>query len=588
MKEILLGTTGTGAEPVTIDVAKLLLTRLLITANSGGGKSWLIRRIAELICKILPVIIIDPEGEYGTLREKFPFVLIGPGGEAPADCRSAKLTMHKMLELRTSAIFDLSELEPHEKHIYVKIISEAAINSPKEFWRDTLFIFDEAQLFCPENGKGHSEARAAVLGFPTRGRKRGFGCIFATQRLAKLAFDARAEMLNRIIGMMFEPEDVKAAAAILGVKADQEFSRNMRTMPVGNFYGFGRAICLEPQLFQAGPVETSHEARKTKHGVKAPPTPTELRRLLPQLADLPEQAETEITNMREAEERIRELNQRLREARQVAARQTEPAKTRIVTEKILTPAQAKRLTQLQKQLSGLTAELSKLPGMWDKISIQLAEIKDGTADLTKALTPEREPMPAAAPVVDRTGYEPPQEASGIQLQPVAPKPTHHDGSGLKLSGALLDTLRVCAQYRATGASDSQIGILVGRKATSRKTFRSALKSEGLIEDYGAGWRATDKGIAALGRDFQPIADGQGAARVLAAEIDRIGACLLQPVCGALSKSRHQRGTRACHRAKGNVSQNFQVQLASPEIDRRGPGKLKPFLRHERQHSFLRH
>src|SRR5947209_2102103 len=89
---------------VELDVAILLKTRLLIQANSGGGKSWLIRRLAEQLFGVAPVIIIDPEGEFSTLREKFGFVLVGKGGETPADPRSAKLVAHKLLELQASAV----------------------------------------------------------------------------------------------------------------------------------------------------------------------------------------------------------------------------------------------------------------------------------------------------------------------------------------------------------------------------------------------------------------------------------------------------------------------------------------------------
>jgi hypothetical protein len=71
----------------------------------------------------------------------------------------------------------------------------------------------------------------------------------------------------------------------------------------------------------------------------------------------------------------------------------------------------------------------------------------------------------------------------------------------------LDTLRVCAQYRQTGATDSQIGVLIGKKSTSRKTFRSTLMSRGLIESYGEGWRATDAGMEALGNSFTPLPTG---------------------------------------------------------------------------------
>lgn len=67
-------TIGHGA---SIDVDVLLATRLLIQANSGGGKSYLLRRLAEQLFGKVPVIIIDPEGEFATLREKYARVLCG-------------------------------------------------------------------------------------------------------------------------------------------------------------------------------------------------------------------------------------------------------------------------------------------------------------------------------------------------------------------------------------------------------------------------------------------------------------------------------------------------------------------------------
>ena len=95
---------------VTLDLATLLGTRLLVQANSGGGKSWLLRRLAEQLFGKVPVWITDPEGEFASLRERFGFVLVGKGGETPVDPRTAPLVAHKLLELGASAVFDLYDL----------------------------------------------------------------------------------------------------------------------------------------------------------------------------------------------------------------------------------------------------------------------------------------------------------------------------------------------------------------------------------------------------------------------------------------------------------------------------------------------
>src|SRR6266436_8302518 len=102
-------------QSVSIDLPTLLDTRLLVQANSGGGKSWLLRRILEQSQGKVQQIVIDLEGEFATLREKYDYVLAGKDGDTPADPKSAALLARKLLELNVSAIIDLYELHYHER-----------------------------------------------------------------------------------------------------------------------------------------------------------------------------------------------------------------------------------------------------------------------------------------------------------------------------------------------------------------------------------------------------------------------------------------------------------------------------------------
>ena len=56
---------GSGSTPLHVDLEKLLKTRLLVVANSGGGKSFLLRQIAEKAGRFTTIIVIDIEGEWG-------------------------------------------------------------------------------------------------------------------------------------------------------------------------------------------------------------------------------------------------------------------------------------------------------------------------------------------------------------------------------------------------------------------------------------------------------------------------------------------------------------------------------------------
>jgi DNA helicase HerA-like ATPase len=58
-----------------INLEDLLQSRLLIQANSGGGKSVLARVIIEETFGKVHFIVMDIEGEYYTLKEKYGDVL---------------------------------------------------------------------------------------------------------------------------------------------------------------------------------------------------------------------------------------------------------------------------------------------------------------------------------------------------------------------------------------------------------------------------------------------------------------------------------------------------------------------------------
>lgn len=314
-----------------LDVPRLIESRLLVQANSGGGKSWAIRRLLEQTWGACQHIVIDVEGEFHTLREQFDYVLAGQkGGDCPADTKSASLLARRLLELNVSAIVDIYELGTQRQR-FVKLFLESLVNAPRELWHPALIVVDEAHMFCPETG--HSESAGAVIDLMTRGRKRGFCGVLATQRIAKLHKDAAAEANNKLIGRSALDIDMKRAAAELGFTAREDMQR-LRTLPAGVFYAFGPALGLEVVQIKVGSVATTHP----KAGQRAaPPTPPKerIRKVLAQLADLPAEAATEATTAAELRTKVVELEAR------IAAR---PApEIRVIERRILTEADIERL-----------------------------------------------------------------------------------------------------------------------------------------------------------------------------------------------------------------------------------------------------
>jgi hypothetical protein len=305
--KITIGQTAEGKH-VGFDLDMLITTRLLIQANSGAGKSYLLRKLMEQLFGHIQVICLDPEGEFATLREKFGFVLVGKGGETPADPRIAADVAEKLLELRAPAVCDLYEMKPSEQHQWVQNFLHALIYAPKKLWHPAIIIVDEAQMFCPQEGE--SVASEAMVELTTKGRKRGFCAVWATQRLAKVDKDATSMLLNRLVGGTFEDVDVKRALDLLSVLPEEkrEMKQELRVLDPGWFYAFGRAVSKERVLFKVGKVETSHpKPGSSKHAAEPPPAPEAVAKLLPSLADLPQAAEEKARTLAEMKKQLHAL-----------------------------------------------------------------------------------------------------------------------------------------------------------------------------------------------------------------------------------------------------------------------------------------
>lgn len=296
---------------ISIDLSRLIETRLLIQANSGAGKSFAIRKLLEETHGEVQQIVLDMEGEFSTLREKFDYVLAGKGGDVEASPRTAELLARKILKLGVSLIVDLYELKKHERILFVKNFAEALVNAPKELWHPAIIVIDEAHVFVPE--KGESAAASAVTDLATRGRKRGFCTVLATQRLSKLNKDAAAECLNKLIGRTSLDIDRKRASDELGF-FNQKDSLTLRSLKPGNFFSFGPAISDEVIQCKIGEVKTSHPKAGQRLGLRKTRPTNHIRAVLKKLDDLPKEAETEIRDINAMRNRIKELEIQIRKA----------------------------------------------------------------------------------------------------------------------------------------------------------------------------------------------------------------------------------------------------------------------------------
>lgn len=519
----IIGTTidDDGEHIVTIDVDRLIETRLVVTAISGGGKSHTVRRILEQTQGKVQHLIIDPEGEFYTLREKFPYLLAGRNGDCPAEVRSAGLLATKLLELRTSAILDIYGLtsdpnSPNNRAHFVKAFLDALLNADQRLFHPCIVVIDEAHKYCPEKGEGESVATGSVINLMADGRKKHLCGILATQRISKLHKSAVSEAHNMMIGKSTLDVDVTRAMKNLGFKTGRE--NEIRRLKKGHFWTYGPALTDEvADVLVADTLTRSPKlgARMTK---PAPPSGA-IQKILKQLADIPEEVAKKEQTEKDLRAEIAELKKSLRTAPAIKFAQPLPVEktvTKIIEKWAISSKQMKGVENFVKRLAMLTNTIDAKGDLLVEIG---RSVRESLLEVREAISsPIQPPKLPGGPLGRRFVDVRPiveQQKTNLRVQTTAAEEKKAvavvaaqngdlvapvKGSGRKILTAL-------AQY-PQGRSMIQVAALIGSKLHgSYFAELTALRKNGFIEGPGSGMTITPTGLNFLG-PFEPLPVGE--------------------------------------------------------------------------------
>lgn len=496
MKPVIIGTSENSTQ-VSLDVLKFADTRCLIQGNSGGGKSYLLRVIAEQTIGQIQTVIFDSEGEFSTLREIHPdLLLISGDGEIKPNVKAAGLLARKLCELNVSAVIGIDDMPIDAQRKFVRLFLESLMSAPRAIWHPMLLMIDEAHKFAPEKSAGESEATQAVIALMSQGRKRGFGGILASQRLSKLHKDSAAECNNVMIGRTWLDVDQQRASGMLGLTKGDKSS--LQYMEPGKFYGFGPALNLSGVVtFQTAKARTTHPEAGTRHKVATPAASNAVNQIVQALSDLPEQAEQEARTLREAQARIQALERELKA-------KPKPQADHKAIEQAIAQANAqfqKTFEHREAQWQALCAELRQ----------RLAQIGH-LAGMSKLTEPAPQPK-IQKPIPKVTASTTPQpvkrrSADEYVLRQVLPKGER-------------SILTVLAQY-PNGRTKIQVAILTGyaHNGGGFSNYVSSLRSRGLLEGGTENLRITEDGLSALG-DYEPLPTGD---QLIEYWLNRLGKC----------------------------------------------------------------
>lgn len=265
-----LGVADDTGGPIGFDLARLLDGRLLIQGASGAGKSWTLRRLLEQTHGRIQQIILDPEGEFRSIAERYGHVHIDA---ARLDAAGLAKAAERARAHRLSLVLDLSDLERERQMMASAVFLQALIDAPRDDWHPAILAIDEVHLIAPHGGQT-SEAPTvrkasigAVVDLMSRGRKRGLCGVLATQRLTRLSKSVVSEATNFLIGLNTLDLDVRRAAETIGWGARMAFDRLPMLQP-GEFVAVGPAFNRSPAIAKVGGIETHH--RGARPDISAP------------------------------------------------------------------------------------------------------------------------------------------------------------------------------------------------------------------------------------------------------------------------------------------------------------------------------
>ncbi len=464
-----------------LPLAKLIETRMLVQGGSGSGKSTLLRRLLEVSCGKVQQIIIDPEGEYATLRQIGDYLIAGEGGDVPTDIKTAALLAKRIRQTGVSAIIDVYELKPAQRGEYVAQFLNGLLGAPKKYWRDCLLLIDEAHVFAPQSRK--SPSLAAVQDTAARGRKRRLGLIVATQRLAKLHNDVAAECRNRLIGQTGLKNDLRSAAEEMGVTY-AEARKDLLLLKSGEFWAFGPALYPEYVLFRAALPKTKIATADTKIEAAS----ASLSSVIASLSDLPKQAAKDLQTLKDLQAEVKQLRAALRKAQRGAPVIDESVIQKRIDAALASLPASVPATDVAKIASTLGTKTAALQKALD--AAQAATMSIGAAQIELHALREQKSAAASQRKAPATRAKPP-------ARPRAPAEAVDGVSGPQQK--ILDALSQMAGVNVDSVPKPVIAGLVGASAKSSAYTNNLgrLRTLGLIDYPQPGQVAlTDDGRAA--------------------------------------------------------------------------------------------
>lgn len=480
-----------------------------ILAKKGAGKSNTAKVIVEetLDHGGVQVIVLDPIGHWWSLRAGadgkpkagYPVVVFGGmHGDLPLEETAGRLLAQTAVESGQSMVLDVSGLDSNgAMQRFVYELLEELYKLKQATPTPLLLVLEEADEFAPQDPKGLHVPRmvGAANRISKRGRGRGIGMLYVTQRSAALNKNVLDQSDTLIVMRTIGPRDRKAIEGWVQ-HAQAEGSElvlpSLPSLETGEAWVWTpeRGLLQRVKIRKARTFDSSQTPKPGEAAVVADVKPIDVDALGAAIRATVERARE--NDPAELRKRIREL-----ERRQGA----EP-----------------KVEELQRESDERLARIRELearPAEIERIEVpvlngnQLLELTTAVNAIRTATNPIAEGIRRLVEHLDSEHAAPPPKPAAAASRPAAPPRRPAPAPSPRRPSAVADpdttlgkgertVLEVLAEY-PEGRTQNELAFLAGysAKASTIGVILARLRQAGLVEP-GQPIRATAEGLAAAG------------------------------------------------------------------------------------------
>jgi hypothetical protein len=189
-------------------IEEVIGQRIAVLGISGSGKTNTGAVLVEELLPHLPVTIVDVEGEWYGLKERYELLVAGRSehAEVPLMLENAAALAEISIRRGISIILDLSEYDQDEMQeillAYFQRLWQLATSQKTPYE----VVIEEAHEFVPQGTR--SPLKTLLTRFALRGRKRGVGVILSSQRSAKVEKDLLTQAGILFLHHVVHPTDL--------------------------------------------------------------------------------------------------------------------------------------------------------------------------------------------------------------------------------------------------------------------------------------------------------------------------------------------------------------------------------------------